>query len=183
MSIENKNSADICNTIHSADSIDPFEGLDLNDICVSPDQLNNAAAKKEKDDNLFNLNPLDGIDLKDMSVNPDTIPFNQTTVVNKTPLQDDINFTLVPGKEKEPQDTQQQKTKRRGIRSLSNNVPRPPARQKKVFINPIIEKAYLYAELTQIREKYFQVLNNPAATLSLLPALTTTPEAVFLQQH
>jgi len=111
---------------------------------------------------------LDGIDLKDMSVNPDTIPFNQTTVVNKTPLQDDINFTLVPGKEKEPQDTQQQKTKRRGIRSLSNNVPRPPARQKKVFINPIIEKAYLYAELTQIREKVFSSLEQSGGNTLLV---------------
>ena len=157
MSKENKNEADICGTIHSADKIDPFEGLDLDDICVSPNQFNTALTKKETNtnsDKLFDLNPLDGIDnLEDLSVSPSTVSSTQTT---NHQIVDDVNFVIIPDQESDATDTKEKY--KRPVRSLSTDIAHLPAKQQKRFINPIIEKAYHYAELTQIREKVFTSL-------------------------
>jgi protein-tyrosine kinase len=157
---KNKNAADICSTIHSADKIDPFEGLNLDEICVSPPQLNSALEKKEGINNseLFDLNPLEGIDLEGLAVNPNAISSTQTTTITKPPIQDDVNFIIIPGKGQDDAEAQQKQKRKRPIRSLSTAISHPPVKQKKTFINPIIEKAYHYAELTQIREKVFSSL-------------------------
>ena len=65
MSKDNTKETDICSTIYSADKIDPFEGLNLDEICVSPHQLQKTSPKEDDDkgEELFNLNPLDDIDV------------------------------------------------------------------------------------------------------------------------
>lgn len=159
---ENNNKVDICSTIHSADKIDPFEGLNLDEICVPPQNLNNTATETEKENNsnnLFNLNPLDGIDLEDLSVNPKTLPQQP---------QDDINFVIIPGKETDSSAEPEKRPFKRPIRSLSTDITHPPVKQKQAFINPIIEKAYHYAEITQIREKIFASLEESGGNTLLI---------------
>lgn len=159
----------ICGAIHSSDKIDPFEGLNLDEICVSPqNQPSPASADNEANDEnsetgeLFDLNPLDGIDLDDLAVHtesletaPRTPP--QSPEISQPQAHDDVNFIIMPEKESD-QSTQQyyqQPRPTRPDRSLSTDIALPPAKQKRFFIDPIIEKAYHYAELTQIREKVF----------------------------
>jgi capsular exopolysaccharide synthesis family protein len=171
MSKENKNAADICSTIHPADKIDPFEGLNLDELCVSPHQLNSAAAEKEENSNsdeLFDLNPLDGIDLEGLSVNPDTVASKQTTTIPKPPIKDCVNFIIIPDKEPDETEKLQKQRPNRPIRSLSTDTAHLPLKQKKTFINPIIEKAYHYAELTQIREKIFSSLEEAGGNTLLI---------------
>lgn len=166
MSKENKTAADICNTTRSSDKIDPFEGLNLDKICVSPHQLNNTSNGIETNKNsdaLFTLNPLDGIDdLEGLSVSPSTISSTQTT---KHQTEDDVNFVIIPGQETETEEKQKYK---RPIRSLSKDVSHLPVRQEKTSINPILEKAYHYAELTQIREKVFSSLEESGGNMLLI---------------
>lgn len=169
MSKDTTKTTDICSTIYSADKIDPFEGLNLDDICVSPQQLHNISIEKEESnrgEELFNLNPLDGIDLAGLSVDPDTVSPPQTTN-RKPPVQDDVNFVIIPGKKADTMETQQQKYKR-PVRSLTTDITHLPVKQKKTFINPIIEKAYHYAELTQIREKVFSSLEESGGNTLLI---------------
>jgi len=161
MSKKNKKAADICSTIRSADKIDPFEGLNLDEICVSPQKINttlpNTAADKRKGE-LFDLNPLDGINMEGMSVTPDTIASAQSAVNTDQPERNSVNFVIIPGKETDETEEQKSQEAEQSIRSLSTDISHPPAKQDKTFIDPIIEKAYHYAELTQIREKIFSSL-------------------------
>lgn len=161
MSKENTKAADICRTIHSADKVDPFEGLNLDEICVSPQKFTPTPSEKVPENNtreLFDLNPLDGIDMDGLSVNPKTISSAQTTVIKEPPSADSVNFVIIPGKETDKTEEQQSQKVTRPIRALSTDVSHPPVKQEKTFIDPIIEKAYHYAELTQIREKVFSSL-------------------------
>lgn len=161
MSKENNKVADICRTIHSADKIDPFEGLNLDEICVPPRKLKPAQSEKAQEDNekeLFALNPLDGIDMDSLSVNPKTISSAQTTLLKEPPFQDSVNFVIIPGNEPDKTEEQQSQKATRPIHALSTDISHLPVKQKKTFLNPIIEKAYHYAELTQIREKVFSSL-------------------------
>ena len=171
MSKENKKTANICSTIHSADKVDPFEGLDLDDICVSPQKINNASSKKEansKKGELFDLNPLDGIDLEGMSVNPNAMSSGKTTILREPPPEENVNFVIIPGEESEETEDKQFQKPIRPIRALSTDISHPPVKLKKTFINPIIEKAYHYAELTQIREKVFSSLEKTGGNTLLI---------------
>lgn len=156
---DEKKGTDLFSTIHTADKVDPFEGLDLNEICVSPKKLNPASTADKKKNNkaeLFDLNPLDGIDLQDLSIDPDTLTSAQTPESTTADHEDSVNFVILPGKESaETQD----KPFTRPERSLSTDISHPPAVQPHAIIKPIVEKAYHYAELTQIREKIFSGLD------------------------
>lgn len=170
MSTDNNQPADICSTIHSADKIDPFEGLNLDEICVPPHQLTGISPEEETNQNkneLFDLNPLDDIDLADLSVNPDTISSTQTTKASNPSARDDVNFIIIPGNETDEPEEQKRPYKR-PTRSLSTDVSHLPVKQKKNYINPIIEKAYHYAELTQIREKVFSSLEKSGGNTLLI---------------
>jgi len=161
MSKKNKKAADICSTIRSADKIDPFEGLNLDEICVSPQKLSTTSSEKEAHESkgeLFGLNPLDGIDMEGLSVNPDTISSAQTAAKADTSKRNPVNFVILPGKEPDETEEEQSQKVTMPIRSLSTDISHPPVKQDKTFIDPIIEKAYHYAELTQIREKVFSSL-------------------------
>ena len=172
MTKEKNNAADICSTIHSTDKIDPFEGLDLDEICVSPQNLkaSSPADKKKNSDHaeLFDLNPLDGIDLQGLSVDPDTLVTTQTTEGNAADTQNDVNFVIIPNKESGDSAEQEPQPHKRKNRSLSTDIAYPPVSQPKRTINPIVEKAYLYAELTQIREKIFSSLEKSGGKTLLI---------------
>jgi len=160
MSKDNKKATDICSTIHSIDKVDPFEGLNLDEICVPPQKLKNASSENDTEDNrkeLFDLNPLDGIDMDSLSVNPKTVSSAQSTVATKSPTQDPVNFVIIPGESDKAEEQESHKSAR-PVRSLSTDISHPPVKQKTTLINPIIEKAYHYAELSQIREKVFSSL-------------------------
>jgi len=165
---ENTNIADICSTIHSADKIDPFEGLDLDEICVSPNQINEASAQEADSNELFELNPLDDIDLEGLSVNPYTVTGTQTATGIQSQSQNKVNFVIIPGKESDEEEVSKKQHFKRPVRSLSKDTSRPPVKQKQAFINPIIEKAYHYAELTQIREKVFSSLEESGGNTLLI---------------
>lgn len=164
---KDNNATDICEAIHSSDKIDPFEGLNLDEICVSPQKDpspasadNEAGAENNKTSELFDLNPLDGIDLDDLAVHTDPMPTEprtppQSPEDSQPQGHDDVNFIMMPERESDQSIQQDQQRPRRPGRSLSTDIALPPAKQKEFFIDPIIEKAYHYAELTQIREKVF----------------------------
>ncbi len=158
---DKKDATDICETIHSPDKIDPFEGLNLDEICVPPQKLissaseeNKVSSKSSDASELFDLNPLDGIDLDDLAIDPKSLSPLQAKEENPN-RQEDVNFIIIPGEESDESSHQEKYKPKRPGRSLSTDIALPPAKQKKFFINPIIEKAYHYAELTQIREKVF----------------------------
>jgi capsular exopolysaccharide synthesis family protein len=160
MSKDNKKATNICSTIHSIDKIDPFEGLNLDEICVPPQKFKNVSSEKATEDNkkeLFDLNPLDGIDMGSLSVNPKTISSAQATATTKSSTQESVNFVILPEESDKAEEQQSQKVTR-PIRALSTDISHPPVKQEKTSIDPIIEKAYHYAELTQIREKVFSSL-------------------------
>jgi Mrp family chromosome partitioning ATPase len=161
MTKQNDTANDICSSIRSSDTVDPFEGLDLSDICVSPDHLQTT---KPADDNvtpnkeLFDLNPLDGIDLKDISVDSDAISSSQVKNTPKLPFQKtsqegDIDFVLMPQDDDTVKANAEKQKYQRPNRSLSNDIARPPATLRKTSVHPVIEKAYHYAELAQIWQK------------------------------
>ncbi|HID70783.1 MAG TPA: hypothetical protein EYP35_10100 [Desulfobacterales bacterium] len=155
---DEKKGVDLFSTIHTADKVDPFDGLDLNEICVSPNKLNPASATDKKKSNkaeLFDLNPLDGIDMQDLSINPDTLTSAQTSDGTTLKHQNNVNFVILPGKDSPDAE---EKPFTRTIRSLSTDISHPPVIQPHAVIKPIVEKAYHYAELTQIREKIFSSL-------------------------
>lgn len=166
MSKERKDAADICSTIQSGDRIDPFEGLNLDEICVSPAQFAPPAPDQEgarDGSNLFDLNPLDGIDLAGILVTPETLaPAKKVTGNSIAP--DAVNFIIIPGQESDKTEVDPKLPKR----PLSTNIARPPVKQQTNFIAPIIENAYHYAELTQIREKVFSVLDDISGNTLLI---------------
>jgi protein-tyrosine kinase len=177
---------DICASIHSPDNVDPFEGLDLNEICVSPTDLNSSGkgvAKESKSaEELFGLNPLDGINLKDISVNLEKISSSPQarTVEEQQPHQDlpldDVNFLIMP-QEDAPSESQKYK---RPTRSLTNDVSQPPVKLPQITIHPIIEKAHHYAELTQIRQKIFASLEKTGGkTLLIASPLDNTGSSLL----
>ncbi len=161
---------DICKTIHVPGKLDPFEGLDLDGMCVPPLDQKKASAEVEEQESLktslFDLNPLDDKQLQGLS--PSSSPNTQETATE--PLRDalhpvteeDVNFVIVPEQktvlEEEPEQVEQsQKDEEQPPiqleQSLSTDIARPPAKLKEYFVHPILEKAYRYTELTQIREK------------------------------
>ncbi len=166
MTKQSNTANDICSSIRSSDTVDPFEGLDLDDICVSPDQFqpptpagDNISPNKE----LFGLNPLDGIDLKDISIDSDALPSSQVKSsqnqqFHQTPEESDINFVIIPQDDDAIEANSERQKFRRPNRSLSNDITRPPATIPKASVHPVIEKAYHYAELTQIRQQIFASL-------------------------
>lgn len=159
---------DICASIHSPDNIDPFEGLDLDDICVPPAQLNSPAnlpAKASKSaEELFGISPLDGINLEEISVKPGELSSSQTEThqdrqsQQQEPPPGDVNFVIMPEDKTVSESATEKQKYRRPIRFLSKNRIHPPAKLPQTGIHPIIEKAYHYAELTQIRQKVFDGL-------------------------
>ncbi|AGF79892.1 ATPase involved in chromosome partitioning [Desulfocapsa sulfexigens DSM 10523] len=167
MSKKNTNATDHCSTTYSADTIDPFEGLNLEDICVSPHDIEKASPEKDLGNELFGLNPLDGIDLEDLSVNPDTIASAHSSTNGPPQGSDNINFVITPDNKPTKEDKQQQAIKR-PVRSLSKDTSHLPVKQKKAIIDPIIERAYHYAELTQIREKVFSSLEKSGGNTLLI---------------
>lgn len=169
---------DICASIHSPDNIDPFEGLDLNDICVPPAQLKSSAtvpAKVSKSaEELFGLSPLDGINLEDISVKPEDISPSQTDPLQEQHSQqqdlppDDVNFVIIPRDETASEEDAERQKYRRPNRSLSTDIANPPVKLPQATIHPIIEKAYHYAELTQIRQKVFSGLQKTGGKTLLI---------------
>ncbi len=133
MTKQNNDGTDICSSIYSPDTVDPFEGLDLDDICVKPELLKKGQPSTEnvtgKDADLFGLNPIDDTDLQGLSVAPETIA--SATVSHSVKKQGEISGP-----------------------SSANSTHRT-ADLPQVPIHPIIEKAYHFAELNQIRQKVF----------------------------
>ncbi len=170
MSQEKTNDDDICSTIRSGDRIDPFEGLDLQNICVSPQTLQAVPTESDQtdDDILFELNPLDGINFENIAVNPETISSTQRVETNESATEGIVDFVIIPNKESDEKDQKENRRPTRPIRSLSTDISHPPVKQKKHFLNPIIEKAYHYAELTQIREKVFAHLEKIGGNVLLI---------------
>ena len=171
MSQEDTNKADICSTIQSGDRIDPFEGLDLQELCVSPQTLRAVPPENVQtndNDALFELNPLDRIDLKNIAVDPDAIASTQIVDTNESDTDGNIDFIIIPNKESDDKNQKESRRPIRPIRSLSTDISHRPVRQKKNLINPVIEKAYHYAELTQIREKVFAHLEKIGGNVLLI---------------
>lgn len=154
-------SPDICGTIHSSGKIDPFEGLDLNDICVpptSPDRNLEETEAPPVSTKLFDLNPLDEVNLEGLSATVKSPLPDEPKKTLQTQIKDDINFIIVPEKKPKNQEKTEEPEKQPPLspnQSLSNDIAHPPVIQKDYFVNPLLEKAYRYTELTQIREKIF----------------------------
>lgn len=172
---DKKDATDICESIHSPDRIDPFEGLNLDEMCVPPQKLlTDTSEEKEVSstnsgtNELFDLNPLDGIDLNDLAVDPRNLSSPQARDEHPTETQDDVNFIIIPGQESDDLSSQENYKPQRPQRSLSTDIALPPAKKKTFFIDPIIEKAYHYAELTQIREKVFASLEKSGGNTLLI---------------
>ncbi|MBU1419920.1 MAG: CpsD/CapB family tyrosine-protein kinase [Proteobacteria bacterium] len=170
---DKKDATDICETIHSPDRIDPFEGLNLDEICVPPQKLISSTSEENKvsskpcdTSELFDLNPLDGIDLDDLAIAPKSLSSLQAKEKYAPEAQDDVNFIIMPGQESD--ESSHQDKPKRPERSLSTEIALPPVKNKEFFINPIIEKAYHYAELTQIREKVFASLEKSGGNTLLI---------------
>ncbi len=169
MSQQKTSEPDICSTIHPGDKFDPFEGLDIPDICVSPETLSAVAPteRTHSDDALFELNPLDGIDLEDMAVSPDAISGVQTEA-SDSPLNGNVNFVILPNTQTDKNNGSENQRPVRPIRSLSTDIAHPPVKQEQYLIKPIIESAYHYAELTRIREKIFTHLEEIGGNVLLI---------------
>jgi Mrp family chromosome partitioning ATPase len=153
--------ADICSSINASDKIDLFEGLNLEEMCVPPpkkDQAKESSGGKDETgqtDELFDLNPLDGIDLKNLAVTPQSGSTQYMDDQSSPQNEDRVKQILVD----EPMERFE---KEREIEDQSKDhslTPEPglplTVRKKEDSIDPIIEKAYGYAELTQIREVLF----------------------------
>ncbi len=156
--MHNKNEliADICKTIQPSDKIDPFEGLDLDDICVSPDHIN--AAFQKQNDHVSNTSP--------SSEHP------------QKPV--DVNFVIIPDEAGAESNPNEHNAPESNDRYLSEDISRPPAKQKTTFINPLIEKAYHYAELTRIREKVFSSLEESGGKSLLITSPHDNTGSSFL---
>ncbi len=160
MTKQSNTANDICSSIRSSDSIDPFEGLNLDDICVSPDKLNPSKTPGDdssSDNKLFTLNPLDSADLQNVCVPPDKIPSSPEVDDHQQFIQvlreSDLKSTIVlPGGEPVTEKEIDEDT------FLSNDIAHPPLKLPRHPVHPVIEKAYHYAELTQIRQKIFASL-------------------------
>jgi Mrp family chromosome partitioning ATPase len=145
----------VCDTIRSADTIDPFEGLDLNEICVSPEQLAQPSKSQPPADShtiLFGLNPLDGIDISELTISIEN-PDSGTVTKN------------ISKKQSTPQPPENVSDH---SKDLSANISRPPLKQTATYIDPLIKRAYHYAELTQIREKIFASLKESQGNTLLI---------------
>ncbi len=168
---KNKNTANICGSIHSADSIDPFEGLDLDEICVPPQTLSHTEAEPEaRSSELFDLHPLDAVNLDEISVSPATISRAQTDTTphhgSFNPAETSVNHALPAASQEHNASSGRQvsNTSCRTERGPSGNTADagiPP-------ISPVIEKAYHYAELTRIREKIFASFENAGGNILLI---------------
>ncbi len=169
---EKNNAADICSTIHSTEKIDPFEGLDLDEICVAPKNLRPSSPEDpEKDSDqadLFDMNPLDGIDVQGISVDPDALASTQSAEGNTPDTQNDVDFVMLPNKESDDSREEQKRHPGRKKPSRSTGISHPLVAQPGAAIKPIVEKAYHYAELTQIREKIFSNLEKSEGNTLLL---------------
>ena len=177
MTKQSNTANDICNSIRSSESIDPFEGLDLEDICVPPPQVDPSAATtkdKQQSKELFDLNPFDGIDLKDISIAPDDMPsphVEETSgkhYVSQSIDEEKVNFVIIPRDDTAEEIEAERRKYKRPDRSLSRDVALPPAKVQKNPVHPIIEKAYHYAELTQIRQKVFAALEESGGKTLLI---------------
>ncbi len=188
MAKQSNSANDICGSIRSSDSIDPFEGLDLNDICVHPKQIQaeeTAVQERPSKNELFDLNPLDGVNLQDVCVPPDEIP--------TVPAMDDHEQFIQALKESDLKSTTvipQNKTltARKTIEKQTDPVdafltnetvhssPKPSANS----VMPVVEKAYHYAELTQIRQKIFASLKETnGKTLLIASPLDNTGSSLL----
>ncbi len=172
MTKQSNTANDICSSIRSSDSIDPFEGLNLDDICVSPAKLN--PSQTPGDDNssgnkLFTLNPLDSPNLKNVCVPPEKISSSHGADDHQQFIQalreSDLKSTIVlPGGEPVtekvvlPGDEPVTEKEIDEDTFLSNDIAHPPLKLPRHPVHPVIEKAYHYAELTQIRQKIFASL-------------------------
>ena len=123
------------------------------------------------------LNPLDGINLKDISVSPGEITsatprteaIQEQQSQPQSPQQEDVNFVIIPQDETASEAAAKKKKKyKRPSRSLSTDIAHLPAKLPQSGINPIIEKAYHYAELTQIRQKVFSSLQKTGGKTLLI---------------
>ena len=164
MPTENNTSKDICHTIHTVDSVDPFQGLDLSEICVAPaqkEQKSDETNSRDSDEGggLFDLNPLDGIDLQGISLSPEVVSANdaenstEKQFHNSDTLSNDTPQEQVVTTEPETEDAIGGNTFFKGTEGAL-----PPQKVLTTPIHPLIEKAYHYAELTQIRQKIFDGL-------------------------
>lgn len=123
--------------MHPADKVDPFEGLNLDSICVSPTKTNTANDTKDgdktSDTQLFDLNPLDGINLQEISADP--------KISHSSKQQQEARE--MKSEEEEPTQTH----------SPGTEAPQPTVTHEQNPVSPILEKACRYAELTQIRQQ------------------------------
>ncbi|RUM41207.1 MAG: hypothetical protein DSY80_09190 [Desulfocapsa sp.] len=182
MTKQNSSANDICSTIRSSDNIDPFEGLNLDEICISPAKITGSQVKtgpaRDQEKELFALNPLDDIDLKEMSVNPADMPTpSQPIIRNQEDIsagltsdstKENVDFLLIEKDYSEEEAAQERQRYKRPRRSLSTDISHPPVVQPGTRVRPIIEKAYHYAEITQIRQKVFASLEANGGNILLI---------------
>jgi len=182
--VKQSNSAnDICSSIRSSDSIDPFEGLDLNDICVHPGQLrpeNSADHESSPANELFELNPLDSVNLQGVCVPPDAPPStpeadNHEQFIKALKESDLKSTTIIP------RDRILKKKKTNSEEAfLANDIKPTSLNLSGNHVLPVIEKAYHYAELTQIRQKVFAKLKETdGKTLLIASPLDNTGSSLL----
>ncbi len=152
-----KNTTNICSNLHSTDRLNPVEGLQLDKICVSPQSFRETISSDQESDNnkLFGLNPLNDITLEPLSV-PQDIAFIKQTVKAFTPVSE------------------------KDVHHANKKPSQPLLKQQHTFINPLIEKAYHYSELTQIREIVFSSFNKTEGNVLLIASPHDNTGSSFL---
>ncbi len=160
---EDNNPANICSTIQSAGSIDPFEGLNLDEICVPPRNMSHPEPDPANNrGELFDLNPLDDIDIEEMSVPPSTLATIKVTHTPKTVSVSSIESTATES------DTLEGDRAFTESRERLETVSPQDTHINNQRVSPVIEKAYHYAELTRIREKIFSSLEKSGGNTLLI---------------
>jgi capsular exopolysaccharide synthesis family protein len=161
---DSKDSTNICSSMHPADKVDPFEGLNLESICVSPAKTNTSNSTVDGDSTsgkqLFDLNPLDGIDLQEISANPKISP---------SPKQRQ-EYPEIKPEEKEPSQTHPPGTK----------IAQPTVTDGHNLVSPILDKACRYAEVTQIRQQVLASLRETNGKILLIASPCDNTGSSFL---
>ncbi len=146
---------DIFTSIPSPESVDPFDGLDLGDICATPKKKQPTVEVAEDNsssaDSLFSFDPLEGIDLQEITAN--------------TELQQD--HPAVPHESAPPPKASTPTVSTESLPASKNNHS-SAAQVTPTSIHPLLEQASRYSELTRIREKIVLDCNASAGNILMI---------------
>jgi len=164
MTTQRNTPRDICSSIRPSDTSDPFEGLDQEGVCIPPVNLESPIPHTDNEqsgEKLFILNPLDDTSNSDFPIMPDdAIPSASKQHYRSSPPIESASKVILKHRKKATVTKPITKKQRPKLQKhlFPDDTAVPPVNLAKNPVHPIIEKAYHYAELTQIRQKIFSSL-------------------------